>query len=41
MLDSQRDEMPVQTEWVRFGEHLGYLVRPEWMATPLPGVVVI
>jgi carboxymethylenebutenolidase len=33
--------MPVATEWVRFGEHLGYLARPGGVTTALPGVVVI
>ena len=33
--------MPVQTEWVRFGEHSGYQAQPARVATPLPGIVVI
>jgi carboxymethylenebutenolidase len=33
--------MPVQTEWVQYGEHSGYLARPERAALPLPGVIVI
>jgi carboxymethylenebutenolidase len=33
--------MPVQTEWVRYGEHSGYLARSERAALPLPGVLVI
>ena len=33
--------MTVKTEWIHFGEHLGYLARPDRAATPLPGVVVI
>jgi len=33
--------MPVQTEWVQFGSHAGYLAWPERAALPLPAVVVI
>jgi hypothetical protein len=32
--DSQGNNMPVKTEWIRFGEHLGYLAQPERAATP-------
>ncbi len=33
--------MPVKTDWVRYDSHLGYLARPEQVATPLPAVLVI
>jgi carboxymethylenebutenolidase len=33
--------MPVKTEWIRYGEHLGYLARPDRAAGPLPAVIVI
>lgn len=33
--------MPVQAEWVRYGDSVGYLARPERAEADLPGVVVI
>jgi len=33
--------MAIESEWVRYGDQLGYLALPEHAATPLPGVVVI
>ncbi|MGA2186765.1 MAG: dienelactone hydrolase family protein [Bryobacteraceae bacterium] len=33
--------MAIKSEWVRYGDQLGYLALPEHAATPLPGVVVI
>lgn len=33
--------MPVQTEWIHYGDQTGYLARPGGAAGPLPGVVVI
>ena len=33
--------MAIRSEWVRYGDQLGYLALPEHAATPLPGVVVI
>jgi carboxymethylenebutenolidase len=33
--------MPVQAEWIRFGEHAGFLARPERTELPLPAVLVI
>jgi carboxymethylenebutenolidase len=33
--------MPVQTEWVHFDDHTGYLARPERAPLPLPGVLVL
>ena len=33
--------MAIKGEWVRYGDQIGYLARPERAAAPLPGVVVI
>jgi len=33
--------MAIKSEWVRYGDQIGYLARPERAAAPLPGVVVI
>jgi carboxymethylenebutenolidase len=33
--------MAIKSEWVRYGDQLGYLALPEYAATPLPAVVVI
>ncbi len=33
--------MAIKTEWVRYGDEIGYLALPERAATPLPSVVVI
>jgi len=33
--------MPVQTEWIHYGDQTGYLARPERAAGPLPGVLVV
>ncbi len=33
--------MAIQGEWVRYGDQLGYVARPERAASPLPGIVVI
>lgn len=33
--------MAIQSEWVDFGEHTGFLARPERAETPLPAVLVI
>jgi len=33
--------MPVQADWIRFGEHSGYLARPQGAAAAQPAVLVI
>jgi carboxymethylenebutenolidase len=33
--------MAIKSEWVRYGDEIGYLARPELAQAPLPGVVVI
>ncbi len=33
--------MAIATDWVRYGEHLGYLAWPERAASPIPAVLVI
>ena len=33
--------MAIKSEWVHYGDQIGYLARPERAAAPLPGVVVI
>jgi carboxymethylenebutenolidase len=33
--------MPVQAEWVRYGQHSAFLARPEGVSSPLPAVLVI
>ena len=33
--------MPVQADWIRFGDHAAYLARPQGVAAPQPAVVVI
>jgi carboxymethylenebutenolidase len=33
--------MPLQSEWIRYGDQAGYLARPGRAAGPLPGVLVI
>jgi carboxymethylenebutenolidase len=33
--------MAIKTEWIRYGDQIGYLALPDHAALPLPGVVVI
>lgn len=33
--------MAISSEWMRFGEHTGFLARPERAEAPMPGVVVV
>lgn len=33
--------MAIKSEWVRYGDQVGYLAVPELAATPLPSIVVI
>jgi carboxymethylenebutenolidase len=37
----RRKFMAIKTEWIRYGDQIGYLALPDRAAPPLPGVVVI